>query len=547
MVHDRRGRMLRKMLVLLFKTLAGVIALYLVLGFWLLPLVAVQVIKVQGSKILSHPVAVRSVQLNPLTLVLKVNGLEVRDKEKTLLVGFEQLAVDVSFKRLLRKEYVVESFLLDGLTVNARLLADGQVNLMTLVPPPKAAGGDVPGAATSVPAEQVAMPAVMIQKFRLTRGSINFEDRTVTPAFSTRLHNIDVTSVNISTQAGSPLEVQMQALLDDKGSMNIDVVGAPFVSPIELETSFKLNNYAMGILSPYVGKYTGRLLQSGKLDLKMDYRLRDNQLTASHKLLIQSFAFGQKVESKDALSLPFGLAIALLEDPQGKINVSLPVSGDLNDPKFSFWGLLGQVTRNFFMKLVTKPFAIFAAVLGTESGTDDLGYVYFQPRQTEISADEKGRLLSLVQAMKERPRLRLEINGGYDLVGDWQAIKEEALRKEFTALQKESTKGEEWAYQQIYQRYFGVRELWSLTKELKVSGLEEAARIADIKKRLLAASAVDKAPLEVLASARAQGVWDAMVGAGMPANNLVLGNVRQVQPGVKGVPLEFTLTIFDGE
>ena len=102
-----------------------------------------------------------------------------------------------------------------------------------------------------------------------------------------------------------------------------------------------------------------------------DYNIADNKLVASHKILVQRFEFGDKVESKDALHLPFGMAVALLEDPQGKINISLPVHGDMSDPEFEYFHLIGQVARNFFMKLVTKPFSFLASAIGSESGEEE--------------------------------------------------------------------------------------------------------------------------------------------------------------------------------
>ena len=109
-----------------------------------------------------------------------------------------------------------------------------------------------------------------------------------------------------------------------------------------METTFSLNGYALGVLTPYVGKYTGRELKDGKLDLRMNYRIGGNKLIASHQVLVQQFEFGNAVESKDALHFPFGLAVALLEDPQGKIKIALPASGDMSDPKFEYFHLISK-------------------------------------------------------------------------------------------------------------------------------------------------------------------------------------------------------------
>ena len=309
----------------------------------------------------------KAVWLNPLSLRLSVNGLEILDDDnKKVMAGFQKFAVNASFTSLFKKIYRLEDVTLDGLQVNAALLPDGSVNLLHLVP--KNPPADPPSSAVVSPAKSQSgtkeTPLIVIDKIQVKNTNVRFLDLTVNPNFSTSLNNIDVVVTGFSTAPDSLVKAVVSALLDGKGKIAIDAQVKPFVQPLDLEALFTLDQYAMAVLSPYVGKYTGRELAQGKLEFKMNYRISDNKLVASHKLLIQHFDFGKKVESKDALGLPFGLAVALLEDPKGRISISLPVKGDLSDPKFEYWHLVGQVARNFFLKIVTKPFSVLASVVG---------------------------------------------------------------------------------------------------------------------------------------------------------------------------------------
>jgi hypothetical protein len=199
------------------------------------------------------------------------------------------------------------------------------------------------------------LPIVIFDDIALRKGKVRFLDLTIDPHFTTTMSDMDIHVTGLTTRPDCLAVVTFQAKLDEKGAVSNELLIKPFVQPLELETTFSLNGYAMNILSPYVGKYTGRSLKDGNLEFRMVYRIANNKLTASHKVLVQRFEFGQKVASKDALPLPFGLAVALLEDPQGRINISLPVTGDLSKPNFRYWPLVGQVVRNFFTGLVTKP------------------------------------------------------------------------------------------------------------------------------------------------------------------------------------------------
>ncbi len=158
---------------------------------------------------------------------------------------------------------------------------------------------------------------------------------------------------------------------------------------------------------------------------------------ANHKLLIQHFEFGQSVPSKDALHLPFGLAVALLEDPDGKMSISLPVTGNMNDPKFKYSHLILQVSRNFLFNLVTKPFSFLASGLGVQgSSMDELGYVRFKPGQTDLLEKQKQKMLTLIKGLRQHPKLLLEINGTYDPDTDWKEIEAVTFKKDYGVLKK---------------------------------------------------------------------------------------------------------------
>lgn len=555
--------MLKKILRILAKTVVGVCLFYLLLGFVIIPLVMVWAIPSQGTKFLKTPVKVKSAFLNPVLGQLRINGLGIFDQQKQLLVGFDKLFVDVSFTNLFKKIYRVEAFRLDGLKINVVLLPDGKINLLALVPPAPAAKPGAPAQATPSPSaakptpaptekaaavKTVEMPLVIVDEIALKDGAIRFEDQSITPHFSTLLNALDLLITGVTTKPDAQVKVAFKAKLDEKGAISVDVLANPLKQPFAGETSVSLNGYAMQILTPYVGKYTGRTLDDGRMDVKMDYRIGDNKITASHKLLIQNFEFGQKVDSKDALNLPFGLAVALLEDPQGKINIALPVNGDMSKPDFEYWPLVGQVARNFFIKLVTKPFAALGPMIsGGESGTDELGYVKFSPGKADLSDAEKQKLTTLAKGLNERPKLRLEVDGSYDPAVDWKAIQTEVFTKDYEKLKGDSSGDESKIYQMLYQRRFGLRALWALAKKYKagVGKYDEVKFNDEIKRQLIENAPPDTIALTALAKSRAQIVHDFLLKAGFSAGRLTMGQVKTTQSSMGYVPLEFTLTFFE--
>lgn len=542
--------MLNRVVLVFLKVVVGFFAFYLVLAAVVLPLTLKWAVESQGSRLLRHPVRLAAAGFNPFLWKLEVRGFSVLDAGGKMMAGFARLALDVSFTALFSKTYRVESLAVDGLTVNAALLDGGRLDLADLVPavvPAAVTDGTRPGKAAAP--SPGPLPLVVVDLVTLRDGRVNFLDRTVHPNFSVAVHAIDVRVTGFSTRPDGITRVVLKAGLGEKGTLDTELNIKPLVVPLEAETSFTLNDFALDALSPYVGKYTGRALKDGGMEFRMDYRIAGNKLSATHKVLIQRFTFGDKVESKDALPLPFGLAVALLEDPQGRIKISLPVTGDMSKPDFHYWSLVGQVVTNFFTGLVTKPFAFLASALGADSGTDELGYVRFLPGRGEIPEPEQKKILTLLQGLKEHPKLKLEVDGGYDPDLDWKAVKADTLAKDYAELRKASSRSDSAVYQMLYQRRVGIRELWELTKKFKGQevGYDDAGLVGEIKRLLVEGGVPDKPALEALAAARAKAVYDFVVASGFDPARVSTGPVRQEQASMGFVPSEFTLTVFGAE
>ena len=557
---------MKTFLSLLVKILLGIFVFYLFVCLVVIPLAVPPIVNSQASTILKHPVYLRSVSFNPFLWRLTVSGLEVRDKDKQVLAGFERLAVDVSFLRLLAKEIRVEFIELDGLRVNAALSKTGQVNLMELVPgagseasqpgtkaapaAAKAAAGKPDGqppALSDAPGRASAQfPLVIVDRITLRNGAVRFTDESVSPPFAAQLAGMECDVTGLSTRPDSLVRMVFHAKLDDKGLIAVEAMVRPWSQPLELETDFQLSGYALHVVTPYTGKYTGRAVSDGKLDLKMVYRISDNKLAATHKLLIQKFTFGQKVESKDALGLPFGLAVALLEDPQGRIAITLPVNGDMSSPQFHYFHLVGQVARNFFMKLVTKPFTFLASILGSESGVEEMGYTRFAPGQSVLSNEDKVKLDTIIKGLKERPKLFLQVCGAYDPDTDWKLMKQEALDKEYKQLRENSRWPDSRLYQTMFVPRFGRMAYSRLEQKYRLPNrqYDSEKMDAEVKRMLLEEGKPDRAVLESLAQARAKTVFDYIAASGFDSARLGIGTSGEAQASMGFVPMELNLTVF---
>ena len=217
------------------------------------------------------------------------------------------------------------------------------------------------------------------------------------------------------------------ALLEIGGQLN------PTVKPLALDIKARATDLELAPLSPYAGKYAGYAIERGKLSMDIAYKIdADGRLDAKNQVVLNQLTFGEKIESKDATKLPVRLAVALLKDRNGVIDINLPVSGSVNDPKFSVGGLVWQVIVNVLTKAITAPFSLLAG----GGGGGDLSMVEFKPGTAQIAATGAGAIDKVAKALTERPALKMTVTGAADPAAEREAFQSAALDARLVAEQR---------------------------------------------------------------------------------------------------------------
>ena len=207
------------------------------------------------------------------------------------------------------------------------------------------------------------------------------------------------------------------ALLEIRGQLN------PLARPLALDIQAKASDLELAPLSPYAGKYAGYAIERGKLSMDVAYKIdADGKLDARNQVVLNQLTFGDKIESKDATKLPVRLAVALLKDRNGVIDVNLPISGSINDPQFSVGGLIFKVIVNLLTKALTAPFALLAG-----SGRDDISVVEFEPGTSVVTAKGTTAIEQVAKALTDRPALKMTVTGAADPVSEREALQRAAI------------------------------------------------------------------------------------------------------------------------
>lgn len=261
-------------------------------------------------------------------------------------------------------------------------------------------------------------------------GSANFADFSLTPNFATAIQQLNGQIGTIDSRQAKPASVDVKGKVDRYAPVTIKGSVNPFdpMAALDIATSFK--RVELTTLTPYSGKFAGYRIRKGRLNLDLHYRITKGQLKADNKVVVEQLELGEKVDSPDAVSLPLKLAVALLKDVDGKISIELPVTGDLNNPQFSVMPIVWQTLRNLIVKAAAAPFKLIGGLVAG-GGSQDLGTVSFAPGSSELSKDAEAALVKLAGALKERPALRLEIEGTAAQSSDGPLIAEQRLEREY--------------------------------------------------------------------------------------------------------------------
>ncbi len=499
--------------------------------------------------------------------ILDFEGLNqsyTEDFIKWQSLAFNGLLFDIAPNRLHISEIVAKS-----LYARVIIWPDGSVNVKEVLSPQKDKGTEDAVFPVERPIHAVKSKAqgpmpIAIDLVRVENGSTNFADFSMKPNFFTGIHDINGTINGLSSDPPARAKVLLDGKVDKYAPVKIAGQINPLSPKAHVDMAMSFRNMELTPLTPYAGKFIGYAIEKGKLSLDLKYKLSENRLVGENAILLNQLTLGDRVESPDATKLPVRLAIALMKDRQGRIDIDLPVQGNLDDPKFSYGHLIVKALMKVLTKAVTSPFALLAGLVG--GGGEELSFVEFEYGNAELLPHQVEKLDKLAQALQERPALQLEINGTADKEYDRTALAEKKLFGELRLrkLQELQASGAQAAVKleqislsekelarlltQKYIDTYGHHPFTETGKETPASNLAQTGartegpassridpvlRIAMAKQRLIQDTPVDEAALQHLAQERATRIKGYLIEKGKVPNDRVF--VAAVEVDAKGV------------
>jgi Domain of Unknown Function (DUF748) len=345
---------------------------------------------------------------------LDVQGIKFQIDPNRL--DIEQIAARKAFARVIVEPdssiNVARVLAGPGATVVAPTGAGAHVTATAPPAPPRSqarsrsSGKLQPAASAQIAAAPPPAMPMSIKKIAIRGSRADFADLSVMPNFATGIQNIEGTVLGLGSDPKSRAKVDIKGSVDAFAPVSISGEVNVLSAALYTDLSLSFRNIELSTFNPYSGKFAGYNISKGKLTTELHYKVDGRKLDAQHHIVVDQLEFGDKTESKEAVSLPVKLAVALLKDKDGVIDLNLPVTGSLDDPKFRLGPIIWKVFVNILEKAVTAPFALLGSLFG---GGPDLQFVDFQPGLADLDPAGMDKARSIAKALTARPQLKIEI------------------------------------------------------------------------------------------------------------------------------------------
>ena len=453
--------------------------------------------------------------------------------------------------------FAIGEVAVDGLVSRLILDEKGRLNLREIQRSPEelAQGDDAGGnakntententeSAESAVAMPPSWPPMKVSRIAVRNSNIAFTDHFIRPNYSASLANLSGELTGLSSGQDAMAKLDLQAKIGRDAPVTIKGEFNPFRQDQRLNIEADVKGFDLPGLSSYSGRYIGYGIARGKLSATLNYRIEDRKLSAENHVFLDQLTFGDAVDSPEATKLPVRLAVSLLKNSRGEIDLNLPIGGTLDDPQFSVFGLVLRAFGSLIAKAITAPFALF--------GREELSHLDFDPGSFNIGTTQEDELREIAKSLEDRPSLKLDITGQGNIQRDAEGIRHNKLRNMVMAEKRRimdkgaPTGGVDLESEEYAKLLESVYKQAKIKKPRNFIGLTKSLSVGEMEKLLLESIDVGQGDVDALASRRETAVqrWLTDQG-GIPPERLfrrALTDEETKENGREGNGVRFSL------
>ncbi len=263
-----------------------------------------------------------------------------------------------------------------------------------------------------------------------------FRDDSLSMPFQTNIHNLHGKVYALSNDSQEISYISLNGVVDKYGSMQLKGNFQSSDPKKFLDTKLEFRNIDLKHFSGYILEYAGYKIKNGKLLLRLHYRINKSKLHSTNSIVLKDIAL-QETQKAD-MKFPLSLALALLEDNNGEVDLEIPVSGNVDDPHFHYRKIIQKSFEDIIKKVITSPFYLVADLVGLSP--KELSFVGFEYGSAQLLPSQKEKLDKLSLILKKRPHALLIPVATYDPKQDTKVLAQKQLLQKLLAQSQTNNK-----------------------------------------------------------------------------------------------------------
>jgi hypothetical protein len=352
----------------------------------------------------------------------RIEELEILDLQNRRVLSFDKFSIDIDTLLLTKNEIRINEIDLVNPYILFELI-DTTNNWSAMIIPADSTTSD-----TIEKTEEAADFVYSIARLELQNGKVDFKDQTLTRDFGASIQNIYIKSkdVDINTRE---VAFQLSAELNRTAEIKTDLVLNP-MDMNDIDIDFSLQKFAMKDIEPYMQDYFGYPVESGFLNFSSSTSMTSDAMTSENNLYVRQFELG-KPDKKDAeYKLPLRLAIGVLSDKDGIIELNIPVTTKGEETRISNLGkLIFRTIGNLIVKAATSPVNLLAGMYNVDP--EKLRVVKIGMFENMPGEEDMEALDLLADILKDKPKLNLELAYNIDSEKYFDSLASQLAIKEY--------------------------------------------------------------------------------------------------------------------
>jgi len=392
-----------------------------------------------------------------------------------------------------------------------------------------------PDGTTAAPAKTPRKTMVIeIAEIVVEDGNARFVDHGTTPPYSEEMSNIAVSLKGVSNAPGKRAHLVVQGVVGGTSALDLHGDVTPLGETLSIDLTGELRDFRIAQVNSFLDRLIAWIAREGRLTMKVHYRIEGDRLEATNEIVIGRLEMtraGEQDEVKRRLGLPLGLIVALMKDSHGDIRVSVPVSGRLGTPEFSFREAIWAAVQNVVVKVLTAPFKLIGKLFtkGDTIETLAIDPARFEPGSAAVGPATGEHLQRVAEFLKASPFVRVTL-APVTTGSDVSSLKTQEVTARIQGLQREEGIAEfSVAAARVFKEQFPDDKAPKTVQEM-VGILRDRAPEPEADARALATRRLD-ATREALRSA-----------ADIPADRLITGDLVTRPSEPEGGSVAFSIT-----